>query len=48
MIASIKKFCNQNKFYYKCYQDNDSKHKSYLYKSWLLYNCTEVIDTPAH
>ena len=22
------------------------KHKSYLCKAWLLYNCTKVIDTP--
>ena len=46
---------NPNKFYYKYYQDNDRKHKSqdqdndpkhksYLCKSWLLYNCTKVID----
>ena len=28
-------------------KDNDPKHKSYLCKSWLLYNCTKVIDTPA-
>ena len=52
MIASIKKFSfikpvNPNKFYYKNFQDNDSKHKSNLLKSWLLYNCTKVIDTAA-
>ena len=54
LIGSIKKFgfidpVNRNKFYYKCYQDNDPKHKSYLYKSQLLYSykCTKVIDTPA-
>ena len=34
LIASIKKFgfidsVNPNKFYYKYYQDNDPKHKSY-------------------
>ena len=29
------------------YQDNDSKHKSYLSKFWLLCNCTKVIDTSA-
>ena len=51
-MASIKKFgfidlVNRNKFYYKYYQDNDSKHKFYLCKSWLLYNCTKVMDTLA-
>ena len=35
LIASNKKFAfidpvNPNKFYYKCYQDNDPKLKSYL------------------
>ena len=49
---SIKKFGfidldNSNKFYYKYYQHNDPKHKSYLCMSWLQYNCTKVIDTPA-
>lgn len=52
LTASIKKFgfidpVNPNKFNYKYYQDNDSKHKSYLCKSRLLYNCSKVIDTPA-
>ena len=52
LIASIKKFgfidpVNPNKFYYKYYQDNDPKHKFYLCKSCLLYNCTKIIDTPA-
>ena len=52
LIASIKKFgfidpVNPNKFYYKYYQDKDSKHKSYLCKFWLQYNCTKVIDIPA-
>ena len=46
------KFCfidlvNLSKFYYKHYQDSDPKHKLYLCKSWLLYNCTKVIDIPA-
>ena len=41
LIASIKKFAfidpvNPNISYYKHYQDNDPKHKSYLCKSWLL------------
>ena len=52
LIVSIKKFgfidpVNPNKFYCKYYQDNDPKHKSYLCKSWLSYNCTKVIDSPA-
>ena len=49
-IDSIKKCgfidpVNLNKFYYKYYQDSDPKYKPYLCKSWLLYNCTKVIDT---
>lgn len=32
---------------YKLYQDNDPKHKSYLCRTWLLYNCSKVLDTPA-
>lgn len=36
-----------NKLRYKLYQDNDPKHKSLLCRTWLLYNCTKVIDTPA-
>ena len=53
LIASIKKFgfidpINPNKFYYKYYQDNDPKHKSYLCRSWSLYNCIRVIETLAH
>ena len=52
LIANIKKFdfidmVNPNKFYFKCYQDNDPKHSFYSCKYWLLYNCTKVIDTPA-
>ena len=53
LIASIKNFgfidsANPNKFSCKYYQDNDPKHKSYLCKSWFLYNCTKAIDdTPA-
>lgn len=31
---------------FKFYQDNDPKHKSHLVRSWLLYNCPKVIDTP--
>lgn len=29
------------------YQDNDPKHKAYNVRSWLLYNCPHVMDTPA-
>ena len=41
LIASIKKFgfinpVNPNKFYYKYYQNNNIKYKSYLCKSWSL------------
>lgn len=28
------------------YQDNDPKHKAYKVRSWLLYNCPHVIETP--
>lgn len=38
---------NPQKLNFKFYQDNDPKHKSYICKSWLLYNCKKVIDTPA-
>ena len=38
---------NPNKLKYKLYQDNDPKHKSLLCRTWLLYNCSNVIDTPA-
>ena len=41
LTASIKKFG------YIYYQDNDAKHKSYLCRSWLYSNCTEVIDEVA-
>ena len=52
LIASIKKFgfidlLNPNKFYYKYYHSNNSKHRCYLCKSLLLYNCTKVIEAPA-
>nr|AAA88882.1 Tc1-like transposase [Drosophila virilis]CAA89219.1 Tc1-like transposase [Drosophila virilis] len=38
---------NPSKQRYKLYQDNDPKHKSFLCRTWLLYNCSKVIDTPA-
>ena len=49
--TSIKKFgfidpINPNNFDYKYYRDNERKHKPYLCRSTLLYNCTKVIDTP--
>ena len=28
------------------YEDNDPKHKAYVVRKWLLYNCPGVIDTP--
>lgn len=31
---------------FKFYADNDPKHTSYVAKSWLLYNCPKVIQTP--
>jgi len=36
---------NPNKLQYKLYQD--PKHKSWICRNWLLYNCSKVIDTPA-
>ena len=38
---------NPNKFITNTPKTMIPKHKSYLYKSWLLYNCTKAIDTPA-
>ncbi|KOC63759.1 hypothetical protein WH47_02785 [Habropoda laboriosa] len=32
---------------FKLYVDNDSKHNSYVAKSWLLYNCSKVLQTPS-
>ncbi|GFV75613.1 transposable element Tcb1 transposase [Trichonephila clavipes] len=29
--------------YWRYYQDNDSKHKTYRVRSWLLYNCPHVM-----
>ena len=31
---------------FKLYQDNDHKHKAYKVQSWLLYNCSKVIEPP--
>jgi len=31
---------------FKLYQDNDPKHKAYKVRSWLLYNCPKVLETP--
>lgn len=33
-----------NSYYF--YQDNDPKHKAYSVRSWLLYNCPHVMETP--
>lgn len=35
---------NMPKFQF--YQDNDPKHKEHNVRTWLLYNCGKVIDTP--
>lgn len=53
LVQSATKFgfidpSNRNKLNFKLYQDNDPKHKSYLCRSWALYNCAKVIDTPAY
>ena len=50
LIPSINKFdfiARLIRMNCKYYQDNDLKHKSYLCNSWVLYNYTEVIGTPA-
>ncbi|GFX56664.1 transposable element Tc1 transposase [Trichonephila clavipes] len=31
---------------WRLYQDNDPKHKAYRVRSWLLYNCPLVMETP--
>ncbi|GFV71106.1 transposable element Tcb1 transposase [Trichonephila clavipes] len=31
---------------WRFYQDNDSKAKAYRVRSWLLYNCPHVMETP--
>ena len=31
---------------FKLYQDNDPKHKAHKVRSWLLYNCPKVLETP--
>lgn len=31
---------------FQFYQDNDPKHKSFLIREWMLYNCPKVIETP--
>ncbi|CAD7081779.1 unnamed protein product [Hermetia illucens] len=53
LVQSATKFgfidpSNRNKLNFKLYQDNDPKHKSFLCRSWALYNCAKVIDTPAY
>lgn len=41
---SASKLGIENTFHF--YQDNDPKHKSYIVRLWLLYNCPKVIETP--
>lgn len=31
---------------FQMYQDNDPKHKAWITRMWLLYNCPKVLDTP--
>ncbi|GFV59206.1 transposable element Tcb1 transposase [Trichonephila clavipes] len=31
---------------WRFYQDNDPKHKAYRMRSWHLYNCLHVMETP--
>ncbi|KAL1497932.1 hypothetical protein ABEB36_008812 [Hypothenemus hampei] len=41
---SAQKLEIEETFYF--YQDNDPKHKAQKVRSWLLYNCPKVIETP--
>lgn len=41
---SIEKLGIEDDFYF--YQDNDPKHKSYIAREWLLYNCPHVLEVP--
>ncbi|GBL59833.1 hypothetical protein AVEN_47754-1 [Araneus ventricosus] len=34
--------------HYKLYQDNDPKHNAHICRLWALYQCPQVIRTPAH
>lgn len=45
LAASAQKLGINNN--YRFYQDNDPKHTSYRVRTWLLYNCRNVIKTPA-
>lgn len=42
--SSARKLGIENSFHF--YQDNDPKHKAWVVRSWLLYNCPKVIETP--
>ncbi|XP_068085167.1 phospholipase B1, membrane-associated-like [Anabrus simplex] len=45
-ISVLKPGKPSNKSTFKFYQDNNPKHKSYLVREWLLYNCPKVLETP--
>ena len=45
LVASAQKLGIANN--YRFYHDNDPKHTSFRVRSWLLYNCPNVIKTPA-
>lgn len=40
------RFYHNNKPTFKFYQDNDPKNKELNVRSWLLYNCDKMINTP--
>jgi hypothetical protein len=42
--VSAQKLGIKNSFSF--YQDNDPKHKAWINRMWLMYNCPKVIDTP--
>lgn len=44
VIDSAEKLNVKENFHF--YQDNDPKHKAYVVRLWLLYNCPKVLETP--
>lgn len=44
LSESVEKLSLGDDWYF--YQDNDPKHKAYNVRSWLLYNCPHVMETP--